>query len=155
MFSDVTLGPNFIKILLHYSNTDQLGKGRWIVIRYSPGTSVCAFSWLSKYLLSRPLVRNNCYFTDLIFLLHQFSAVLKKCFNHLGLGHLLVTSHSFRIGAATEAARLDLSEPDIKKLGVLKSDCFQSYIRPNVCFYSNFRFSTCYVDYWTFIHLLG
>lgn len=31
LFSDVSMGPNFIKIFLRFSKTDQLGKGRWIL----------------------------------------------------------------------------------------------------------------------------
>lgn len=39
--------------------------------------------------------------------------VLKKCLTHLKLSHLRITTHSFRIGAATEAARIGLEEKAI------------------------------------------
>lgn len=136
-FSDVSMGPDFIKIFLRFSKTDQLGRGRWIVIPRSFGSPVCAFFWLSAYLPSRPLGSPQLLLHDSGSPLtqRQFSAVLKKCLLYLNLPHLRVTSHSFRIGAATEAAKLGFSESDIKKLGGWKSDCYLSYIRPNLCFF--------------------
>lgn len=47
----------------------------------------------------------------------QFFSVLKKCFKYLGLQKYNFTPYSFRIGAATEAARLGLNEAVIRKLG--------------------------------------
>ncbi|OCT97217.1 hypothetical protein XELAEV_18009446mg [Xenopus laevis] len=41
-------------------------------------------------------------------------------------------SHSFRIGAATEAARLGLSEAVVKRIGRWESRRFKNYVRPTL-----------------------
>lgn len=46
----------------------------------------------------------------------------------------VLSSHSFRIEAATEAARLGLNATMIKKVGRWKSDSYLLYIRPNQSF---------------------
>ncbi|KAM9326568.1 ficolin-2-like [Gastrophryne carolinensis] len=48
----------------------------------------------------------------------QFLAVFRKCLKELGLASGDYGTHSFRIGAATEAARLGLPEEIIKRLEV-------------------------------------
>lgn len=63
---------------------------------------------------------------------YQFDVVLKKCLEKMGLNNLRFSSHSFRIGAASEGARLGLPELDIKEMGRWKSQCFKLYVRPNL-----------------------
>lgn len=62
----------------------------------------------------------------------QFDAVFKKCLVQLGLTNLKFSSHSFRIGAASEAAQVGLPDSEIKEMGRWKSHCFRLYVRPNL-----------------------
>lgn len=65
---------------------------------------------------------------------YQFNAVLKRSLLSLGLGGFKVSTHSFRIGAATEAARLGLDESVIMRLGRWESRCYSIYVRPDLIF---------------------
>ncbi|KAM9324593.1 uncharacterized protein PAF06_000660 [Gastrophryne carolinensis] len=61
----------------------------------------------------------------------RFLAVFRKCLRELGLAGSEYGTHSFRIGAATEAARMGLPEEIIKRLGRWESARFRRYIRPD------------------------
>ena len=59
----------------------------------------------------------------------QFTGVLAKAIRCLGLPTQVYTSHSFRIGHASDLASKGLSNETIKKLGRWKSDAVERYIR--------------------------
>ncbi|KAJ1088395.1 hypothetical protein NDU88_001552 [Pleurodeles waltl] len=61
---------------------------------------------------------------------HQVLVVLKRALGLLGLDSRHYGTHSFRIGAVTEAKRLGNSDKAIMGLGRWKSQCFKRYIRP-------------------------
>lgn len=63
----------------------------------------------------------------------QFNAVLKKMFAHIGLSSFHFMSDSLRIGAATEAVRMELDEAFNKKLGRWNSRRYGAYVSPNLC----------------------
>ena len=58
-----------------------------------------------------------------------FNSTLQKSFKFLGLQADFYTSHSFRIGAASFAARNGMSDAQIRHMGRWASDAFKSYIR--------------------------
>lgn len=120
---------------MRHSKTDQLGKGRIISIAKIYDSSICACHFMYKYCSIRPKCGSHLFVhvDGLPLTRFQFSAVLKKCLVKLNLDHLHITTHSFRIGAATEASRLGLSASAIQDLGGRKSNCFKTYIRPNLC----------------------
>lgn len=61
----------------------------------------------------------------------QFNRVLSKCCQSLQLkDNIKISSHSFRIEAAKEAARIGFDCKDIKTLGRWKSDSYKLYVRP-------------------------
>lgn len=128
LFSDISMGPDSIRIFLRFSKANQLGKGRWIAINQSPESSICVLSWLSKYLISRP-----CGSSQL--LLHsfgvpptqrQFSAVLAKCLKCLILNNWVVGNQVVFV----------------LTLGLI-------YV------FSDFRFATSCMAHRTLVHLLG
>ncbi|XP_077979653.1 uncharacterized protein LOC144434995 [Glandiceps talaboti] len=59
----------------------------------------------------------------------HFVSHLNICLNFCGLDASRYKGHSFRIGAASRAAALGLSDAQIRVLGRWKSDAFKSYIR--------------------------
>lgn len=132
-FSDLVLGSDFITIRIKRSKTDQLGLGRWVTLRPLNSSPICPILLIHQYLTVRP-VGPGClliHCSGLPLTRYQFCSVLKKCLIHLGLGHLPITSHSFRIGAATTASELGLSADVVKNIGGWRSSCYRSYIRPN------------------------
>lgn len=131
---DVSVKDGIASVFLCYSKTDQLGKGRTVLLHKTILEEICPVSLISKYLLVRP--KNAVSFFIHIdgspLTVYQFNGVLKKCMVFLDLPNIRITSHSFRIGAATEAFRMGFSSDDIKALGGWSSNCFKRYIRPNL-----------------------
>lgn len=135
-FNEVQFQDGKLLIFIRRSKTDQSGRGHWITLNGSADPILCPLK-ISKEFVARRPVSDGC------FLIHdnlspltkfQFSYVLKKCLSYLGLAHLKITTHSFRIGAATEAARLGLDDSIIKKLGRWESSRYNIYVRPNLSF---------------------
>lgn len=133
-FPDVVLSDACANIFISSSKTDVSGRGQWLSLQACGDSIICPVLILRKYLSKRPSVNGN-------FLVHingvpltkfQFSAVFKRCLAILGLAQFKFSSHSFRIGAATEAARLGLDVSLIKRLGRWDSHRFGLYIRPNL-----------------------
>ena len=60
-----------------------------------------------------------------------FSKALKEIFDELHLNYGAFNTHSFRIGAATTANQVGMSDINIKTLGRWKSNAYQSYIHAN------------------------
>ena len=58
-----------------------------------------------------------------------FSQLLKQALLCANLDATAIKPHSFRIGAATTACMHGIADQDIQKLGRLKSDAFERYIR--------------------------
>lgn len=125
-----------LRIFIRRSKTDQLGKGIWINLYACSSSPICPVHLLSKYYSIRPCMYDNFFIHESGSPLtkYQFNCVFKRCLEQLNLQNSHLTSHSFRIGAATEAARLGLDTNMIKKVGRLKSDSYLLYIRPNQSF---------------------
>ena len=58
-----------------------------------------------------------------------FRSSLRACLSLAGFSNATYTSHSFRIGAATEAARKGYSDDEIQRMGRWSSTAFKKYIR--------------------------
>ena len=108
------------------SKTDPFRVG--VRIKLSANQSVlCPVQSLKTYLLSHPtgygplfVFENGSYLTR-----QSFSATLKSLLNN----RVGISTHSFRIGAATTAAARGFPRWLIKSLGRWTSDCFRDYIR--------------------------
>ncbi|XP_075692255.1 uncharacterized protein LOC142659722 isoform X1 [Rhinoderma darwinii] len=133
-FQDVSCKIDHVLLLLKKSKTDQLGKGRLVRINQFSGSVLCPVSNVKHWLSIRLSL-------GVAFLIHQngdqlsrfqFNSVLKKCLKSLKLEHLKISSHSFRIGAATEAAQLGIDEGIIKRIGRWESNRFKLYVRPDL-----------------------
>lgn len=95
---------------------------------------ICPVTFLKRYLALRPSGGGKL-------LLHesgrevtqfQFRTVLCRCLRLCGLQDKALSTHSFRIGAATDALQGGLGSKTIKRLGRRDLKCFQRYIRPNL-----------------------
>ena len=120
-----------LKVHLKASKTDKQCLGVQIPIGIS-GHPVCAISALHLYLRSRPVTSvpaplfifedgsrmTGSWFKD---------RLVEQCHKHGIYGN--ITTHSIRIGAATSAARANIPDHIIQRLGRWKSDCYKTYIR--------------------------
>ncbi|CAG2214440.1 unnamed protein product [Mytilus edulis] len=133
--SDVVVSDCQLKINIKKSKTDQRGYSTFIVInKYRDNASICPVLTLKKYLAARPAV-SGCYHLFMHFdgsplTRYQLSAMLRKSVNFCNIPNPnLLKSHSFRIGAATEASKRGINDEAIKKWGRWSSGAFERYIR--------------------------
>ena len=133
--TDITLAEDALLIVLRRSKTDQTGRGVLVRLAAAPGASCCPVHLARLYLEVRPRGEHHNL------LIHangtpltrgQFSRILRRAVLQLGEDPAGFTSHSFRIGAATTAASMDLPAESIKGLGRWKSGCFKRYVRPQL-----------------------
>jgi len=119
-----------IHLNIRHSKTDQCGKGTNVIIPQNKG-DISVLQKTRQYLAVRPPIEGAffCHFGGKPLTRYQFTAVLKKALEKLGLNGLNFKTHSFRIGAATMAALNGLSEEEIQVAGRWKSLAFKSYIR--------------------------
>lgn len=72
-----------------------------------------------------------CFSTGLPISRSYFDTILHKCLACCQLDSTRYKGHSFRIGAATEAAERGLSDSQIRSMGRWNSNAFRKYIRSN------------------------
>ncbi|KAE8584278.1 hypothetical protein XENTR_v10020894 [Xenopus tropicalis] len=129
---DVEESEEGITIIIRNSKTDREGKGLIVPLFGVEGCRTCPVKCNREYQRVRPKGQGT-------YLIHQngtclsrfqFIAVLKKALTGLGLTPTEYGSHSFRIGAATEAARWGLGTDLVKRIGRWESNRFRSYVRP-------------------------
>lgn len=129
---DVVLCNGSLRVRVRRSKTDIFGRGEWLPLHVVSGPA-CPVRTVSEYLQLRP--------SGPSFLLHvngapvtrfQFQSVFKRCLSALGVCPERYGTHSFRIGAATEAARAGMSNSEVQRIGRWKSACFAGYIRPDL-----------------------
>eukprot|EP00731_Ephydatia_muelleri_P009454 Em0005g40a len=128
---DIQFLGHQLKVFLTHSKTDQFGQGSVITVGCSED-AFCPVSAMQHYLEScrtppsRPLFhfRNGMPLTA-----KKFRAILRFNLKSLGFNPSLFNTHSFRIGAATAAAKAGMSSSTIMELGRWRSAAFHSYVR--------------------------
>ena len=123
-------------IFVPKSKTDQAAKGTWLTLHAFPDSPICPVRLVGQFLQVRGAGGGSFFIHDngIPLSVYQFNTVFRKCLTTLNLGGLPLSSHSFRIGAATEAARLGLDVVSIKRIGRWQSDAYKLYIRPHCLF---------------------
>lgn len=133
-FHDVEVAAEGLVCWLRRSKTDQLGRGRKVVLFRLQDSEVCPVRCLEEFFAVRQrdgvglLIHRDGRSLSR----YQFLAVFRKCLRSMGLSEREFCTHSFRIGAATEAARWGLGDEVIKRIGRWESSRFRSYVRPGL-----------------------
>lgn len=125
--------PSVVTIHLRQSKSDPFGAGVSIYLGKS-GHEICPVSALLNYVVRRGQQRGPLF-------MFQNGQTLSRqrlicCVNQAltlqGMNSSGITGHSFRIGAATAAARAGLQDSRIQELGRWHSSAFTRYIRTPV-----------------------
>ena len=125
------LDDGSLRFYIKRSKTDQFHRGCSITLPHI-FSSICPVRRMKSYLRSctahdkSPLFHFKNGSPLSIRTLHL---VLRKLLHKLGYEAQNFNIHSFRIGAATSAAKQGISNKMIKRLGRWKSQCFMDYIK--------------------------
>ncbi|XP_056407274.1 uncharacterized protein LOC130298362 isoform X1 [Hyla sarda] len=130
-FDDVVCSNGVLQLRIRCSKADQVGQGAWIRLQSVDGQA-CPVRAVNDYLLVR--VSGVHFFThaDCSLTRYQFQALFKLCLQCVGAPPSEFGTHSFRIGAATEASWAWLSVADIQRIGRWRSACYAGYVRPEL-----------------------
>ena len=124
--------PKYMLVRLKVSKTDPFRKGQTIVIARA-NSNLCPMSAMVAYLESRsPLPNSGPLFTfqsGSFFTRSRFKSETRLLLSKGGLDSSEFAGHSFRIGAATTAAKANVPTWLIKVFGRWSSDCFERYIK--------------------------
>ena len=124
---DVKVSSWAADIQLKCSKTDPFRQGVTVRLAYN-GTALCPITALIKYLRIHPCRSGPLFqFSDGRFLTRRgFMRVLNTIKPE---GVVNMSTHSFRIGAATTAAAAGYPKWAIQALGRWSSDCYKTYVR--------------------------
>ena len=127
---DSRTNPQVLTIHLRRSKTDQFSEGTHIHLGRT-GDYLCPVAAILAYLAVRPMKPGPLFvFQDGSPLSRrQLITHLRSALSKAGINTAGFSGHSFRIGAATTAASVGLSDSLIQHLGRWKSAAFKSYIR--------------------------
>eukprot|EP00079_Xenopus_tropicalis_P032320 XP_017946091.1 PREDICTED: uncharacterized protein LOC101731448 isoform X2 [Xenopus tropicalis] len=129
---DVIRSEGSVSILIRDSKTDKQRKGFRVELFGIQGHHTCPVSCFDSYYSMRPDQQGSLMIHQDGSSLsrYQFIAILKRALKGLQLAGKEYGSHSFRIGAATEAARWGLGADVIRRIGRWESNRFKAYVRP-------------------------
>ena len=122
--------PTIMAVHLRQSKTDQFGAGMTLYLGRT-GDKLCPVAAVLAYLAIRPSSAGPLFICADGSTLSRPKLVryLRQALKEAGIDAAPFSGHSFRIGAATTAARQGLSDSLIQTLGRWKSSAFTSYIR--------------------------
>ncbi|XP_075129430.1 uncharacterized protein LOC142202939 [Leptodactylus fuscus] len=133
-FEDIDIYEDRVEFRIRRSKTDRFGRGSVVRLFAISGCLMCPVASVSGYVEGRgrvpgPLLihADGSYLSRF-----QFVSVFRLCLQSLGLTGSDYSGHSFRIGAATEAARRGLGEDIVRRIGRWESRRFQLYVRPHL-----------------------
>lgn len=133
LFSDVQVvnDPKALVVSIRASKTNQAGPPTVLRIPLSGHPSMCCVLAVQQFLHIRPANAQYffCHANGAPLTRSQFSGVLSRAIRNIGLPAKLYTSHSFRIGRASDLSSRGVSNDTIKKLGRWRSNAFNGYIR--------------------------
>ena len=120
--------PTYITVRIKKSKNDQLARGIVLYVGQSH-QRVCAVLAVLSYLAVRPASLGPFFKDGGVLSRHRLGLELSAALQAIGCDSSLYKGHSFRIGAATAAARAGLNDSLIQTMGRWKSSAFMAYIR--------------------------
>ena len=130
MFQQLGLAQDHLK--LHFTSYKH-SQGQQFSLTVTQGVEAhtCPVQALRHYLKVRGTTQGLLfqYPSGMPVLRADFNNVLRRALVFNNISPSTFKGHSFRIGAATTAAALGLSDSQIRQLGRWKSDAFKKYIR--------------------------
>ena len=134
-FQHIAIEGASINLFIKYSKTDQCGLGTNLSIQ-----AIIQISCLVQAIINCLQARPNgpgflfCHYSGKPLSRYQFSSVLSKTLNLLGIDSKLYQSHIFRIGSATTRAfRARHSVIWPKETQCLETQCFQIFYKESRC----------------------
>jgi hypothetical protein len=127
---DSTAAPKVLKVKLKQSKTDQLRRGVEVFMGKT-GCSLCPVAAGLAYMARRGTQLGPFFkFQDNKPLTKdKFTQRIREALQAVGLPYQDFAGHSFRIGAATAAARAGIEDSTIQMMGRWSSSAFLMYIR--------------------------
>ena len=121
--------PTLLKIHLRFSKCDQFGKGVDVFMGRTTN-KLCPVSACLAYIAIRGSAPGPffCFKNGSPLTKPQFISQVREVLTEAGLDASLYSGHSFRIGAATSAARAGIEDSTIRALGRWSSTAFLLYI---------------------------
>ncbi|KAJ7338769.1 hypothetical protein JRQ81_012671, partial [Phrynocephalus forsythii] len=114
---DLTFTPGALVIQLQSSKMDQRAKGSCFILKKQGDTQLCPIKSAQKYLACRgelpgPLLQHT---NGILLTCYQFAGVMQKALQLAGYEPRNFETHSFQIGAASQASAQGLSSRRIKQ----------------------------------------
>ena len=127
---DSQFPPQFLEVRIKASKTDPFRKGVSVYLGRS-GTDICPVAAVLDYMTRRGSAVGPFYtYANGDYLSRErFVRDVRRALELAGLNCSLYCGHSFRIGAATTAARQGIQDSLIKTLGRWESSAYTVYIR--------------------------
>ena len=133
--SDISFSGDIASLHLKQSKTDPFRKGVDIQL-HKINSQICPYTALKRYLAFRYKYMPHCTDTDPLFVMSGNFALEREFFisnvRHVlelcGLNSKQYSGHSFRIGAATSAGKVNIEDHMIKMLGRWVSVSYCRYI---------------------------
>jgi hypothetical protein len=127
----VVEGERVVVINFRASKNNQFGKAQVVVLRGHPNKMLCPVSSLQAYLdLAQETEVLFTHFDSSPVTKYQLSRLLEKAVAFCQFpSQRFFKSHSFRIGAATTARQMGLTDVEIQQMGRWRSGAFKKYIR--------------------------
>ena len=124
---DIHIFGNRVEIKLKASKTDPFRQGVTVRVAHN-GSSLCPVTAIQRYREANPtLVGPLFQFQDGRYLTRQSLMRVLNTIKPAGVANM--STHSFRIGAATAAAAAGYPRWAIQALGRWASDCYRRYVR--------------------------
>lgn len=127
---DDPICPKIIRVCIKQSKTDPFRKGIHLFLGRTQ-SDICPVKALLNYLVVRGKTEGPLFqFPDGTYLTrHRLVSAVREAVGKAGLDPAKYCGHSFRIGAATTAAKKGMEDSTIKTLGRWRSLAYLEYIR--------------------------
>ena len=130
LVKDVKVSSHAAIVNIKVSKADPFRNGQAVRLS-ATGSSVCPLRALRNHLVHcmNPEIPLFTFIDNSFLTRQRLTSIVRDLLKHSGAESSQLSSHSFRIGAATTAAAAQVPDWLIKVLGRWSSNCYQQYIR--------------------------